>query len=411
LALASAGAGAVPACTKASGGSGPPKGAPQQQAALVTLAPAVAKRFAVRIDTFGAVEAEATVSVKAEISGTLTKVHFRRGQDLRRGDVLFTIDSRPFQAALEGAQASLEQARAGLDQLRANVQRDRVQEANARREADRQAKLLERKISAQADYDNALTAADALSAAVRAGEAAIRAGEATIRADQALVDSARLNLGYCTIACPLDGRAGNVLVDEGNLVKANDTALVTIKQIKPVEVFFSVRQQDLPRLRQRMAAGALPVTVCPPEDPSPQTGRLTFIDNQIAPDTGMIRLGAVFDNAAGRLWPGQYVNVSLELAVLDGATVVPAKALQTGRDGRFVFVARADGTVEFRALTVGPTAVDEAVIEGGLKPGEVVVTDGQFRLKDGARYIVRPTGAGAGAAATAPAGTVRGAGR
>ena len=324
------------------------------------------KPMPVEITTFGSVEPYATVAVKAQVGGTLDKVHFQKGKNVKKGELLFTIDPRPYKAALEEAQA--------------NLARDRVREENAKKDFERETALLKKGISAQSDYDKASTEAAADAAAVRA--------------DVAAVETANLQLEHCSICSPIDGRTGNLLVNEGNLVKENaDLPLVTINQVRPIEVSFSIPQRDLPSVKKNMAAGKLAVRAAlPNEEGVAEVGELTFVDNAMDRMTGTVQLRAKFDNASERLWPGQYVSVTMTLAMQDDAIVAPSSAVQVGRDGHYVFVIKPDNTAEFRPVTVRRIPGDLAVIEKGLQPGERVATDGQLRLVQGAKVEIKNEG-------------------
>jgi multidrug efflux system membrane fusion protein len=289
--------------------------------------------------------------------------------------VLFTIDPRPFDAALKQAKATLA--------------RDKYLAENATIEVVREANLLEKKVSSQSDYDKRKSDADAAAALVEADEAA--------------VENARLQLEYCTITSPLTGRTGDILVDQGNLMKANDAAMVSIEQVRPIRVSFSIPQGDLPAVKKAMSTGKLEVrAILPKEEPRPEAGELTFVDNNVNSTTGMIQLQASFPNENERLWPGLYVNVSLVLAVDRNAVVVPAKAVQTGQKGRYVYVVKADNTTEYRAVTVRRSSNVDAIIDTGLAKDETVVTDGHLRVTDGTKVEIKT---GLGGAATSQSST------
>jgi multidrug efflux system membrane fusion protein len=387
----------------------------------VTVAEVVTKAVPMELTTFGNVEAYSTVAVKPEVTGTLLAVHFQKGENVKKGQLLFEIDPRTFEAAVAQAEAAKTQAEAAkaqaeaaVGQARGTLARDQVQETNARRTLARQAELLQKHMAPQADYDKAQADADALAAAiqadeaaVRAGEAGVRANEAAVRADEAILKNARLQLERCTIHSPVDGKAGNVLVHEGNLVTTGaDTALVTINQVSPIDVFFSIPQHELPAVKEHMAGGKLRVKALFPQDTGgPEVGELTFVDNAMDKSSGTIRLGATFENKNERLWPGQYVNVSLILALQNDAVVVPAKAVQAGREGKYVYAIRKDGQgykVEMVNVTVGTISGDDVVIlpeekkpdgGAGLKVGDRVVTDGQFQLKKDSKVDIKREGA------------------
>ncbi len=329
----------------------------------VTVATVVQKTVPIQVRAIGNVEAYSTVSIKAQISGELTAVHFREGEDVHKGQLLFTIDPRPFQAALQQAQA--------------NLARDKANAENARVQAARYAKLFEERVAAREQYDQMRTSADALDAAVRADEAA--------------VEKAKLDLQYCTIYSPIDGRTGSLMVHPGNLTKANDVPiLLVINQLNPIYVDFSLAQQYLADVKKYMAEGKLKVEAMLSGDAQhPELGKVSFVDNAVDTSTGTIRLKATFANQQRRLWPGQFVDVVLTLTERPNAIVVPAQALQAGQNGQYVFVVKADHTVESRPVAAGSTVRGETVVEKGLQPGETVVTDGQIRLVPGSKVEVK----------------------
>jgi membrane fusion protein, multidrug efflux system len=329
----------------------------------VTVATVEAKEVPIEIKTFGTVQAHSSVQIKAEVGGNLAGVHFRKGQNIRQGDLLFTIDPRSYKAA--------------LDQAKANLVRDKALEDNALVNAERSRELFQQGFISKSDDDKARTDAKALSA--------------TVGADEAAVVNARLQLEHCFIRSPINGKAGDILVSEGALIKANDISMVTINQIHPIEVFFSIPQAELPAVRDRMGQKQLKVLASPPKDGSPpEEGSLFFIDNTIERVTGTVQLAAMFKNDRELLWPGQYVNVVLVLSVHREALIVPSVAVQIGRDGKFVFVVRPDQTVDVRPVAVSMTAGSDSVIEKGLKVGERVVTDGQLRLVPGSKIEIKP---------------------
>jgi membrane fusion protein, multidrug efflux system len=343
---------------------------PSAEAVPVTVGTVMRKSMPVELAAIGNVQPYSTVAVKALINGELTEVHFREGQDVRKGDLLFTIDPRPYQAALAQAEAALA--------------RDRAQAKNAEADARRYAELVEKDYVTQEQFDQT--------------QAASAAAQATVQADEAAVEAARVNLGYCTIRSPIDGRTGNLMVHAGNVIKANDVPLVTINQITPVYVAFSVPEQQLSEIKKRAAAGKLDVlALLAASGAEPNHGQLSFIDNAVDPSTGTIQLKATFPNRSRSLWPGEFVNVRLVLSQESNAVVAPARAVQTGQEGEFVFVVKSDDTVESRPVTVARTVDQDAIIEKGLDPGERVVTDGQLRLVPGARVEIKSDLSGGGA--------------
>jgi len=323
----------------------------------VTVAPVVQRTTPVAVPSFGTVEAYADVEVRVQVTGILEKVHFTEGQMVKKGDLLLSIDPRQPQATLKMAQANLE--------------KDEAQFKNAQREAARQTELLQKGFASQDVYDQAITAVETLRAAVSA--------------DRAAIENVGLQLDYCSITSPVDGCTGKLLVHRGNLIKANDVTVVTIRQVDPIYVSFWAQEQHLPAIRKNTARGALDVTVTlPGEEKEPLHGTLSFIDNTVDPDNRTIHLRATVANADRRLWPGQYVKVLLTITQEPDAVLVPSQAIQTGQSGRFVYVVKSDQTVELRALTLKREVGNESVVDG-LKPGEVVVTDGQLRLVPGSR--------------------------
>lgn len=318
----------------------------------VPVAVAVAQQQDVplQIRTIGNVDAYSSVAVRALVGGQLTKVWFREGQDVHRGDMLFTIDPRPFQAALAQAEA--------------NVARDEANLRNAESQAARYADLVKKDYVTKEDYERMTSGAEA--------------SRATVAADRAAVENARLQLSYCAIKAPIDGRTGSLTVKEGNLVRANDTApLVTINQIEPVYVDFKVPEEQLTQVRARLGAD---VVATPQGSTTPVHGKLTFIENAVDATTGTISLKATFDNKDRSLWPGQFATVALTIADRPNAIVVPAQAVQTGQRGQYVYVVTQGNGVEMRPVTVAQQLDQQAVIASGIAPGETVVTDGQLKL-------------------------------
>jgi len=329
----------------------------------VLVAKAEAKDVPVEIQAVGNVRAYSSVSIRSQVPGRIVQVHFKEGQEVKVGDELFTIDPRPFQAVLNQAQA--------------NLQRDQAQLVNGRLNFERTSNLLSSKIASQADYDAALSA--------------YQSAQSTVVADAAAVTNAQLSLDYTAITSPIEGRTGNLTIKEGNVVKAVDDVLVSITQIRPIYVAFSVPEDALPAIRHQSAQGAMPVIAYPPGDTNnPARGELTFIDNSVDTNTGTILLKATFQNANTVLWPGQFVQTSLVLSNLTQAVVVPSQAVQTGQNSEFLFVLKNDDTVEARSVTAGITSDAVRVITSGLKIGETVVIDGQVRLTAGAKVSVKP---------------------
>ena len=329
----------------------------------VTVASVVQKAMPIEIRVIGSAEPYSTVAVRAQVTGQLTSVKFREGDDVAKDQVLFELDRRPLETALQQAEA--------------NLNRDLAQLANAESQAKRYQDLAERGIATREQVDTSRTGATALGA--------------TVEADRAAVENAKVQLQYATIAAPLSGRTGTLMVHEGNLVRANDTApLVVINQVTPVYVSFAIPEARLPDLKRYMALRSLRVQATPPNDEgSPSAGRITFVDNAVDSTTGTIKIKAEFPNGDRRLWPGQFVNVSVMLATDTTAIVVPSAAIQAGQQGPYAFVVKPDKTVDFRLVEVSRAGAIETVIQQGLKPGEIVVTDGHLRLVPGSRTSVK----------------------
>jgi multidrug efflux system membrane fusion protein len=339
------------------------------RAAPVSVSFAVTKNVPVVIHAIGTAGSFSTVSVRAQITGEITDIAFKQGQDVSPGDLLFTIDPRPYQAALEGALAALA--------------RDRAMLKNAESDVRRYGELVKKEYVTSQQYDQAVANAEAL--------------KATVAADEAAIKTARLNLGYCTVRAPVSGRTGDLLLQKGNVIKANDQAVVTINQITPIYVSFSVPEEYLPGIRRYAAANSLPVEAAfPGQEGEAYQGQLTFINNTVDESTGTILLKATFQNRDKAFWPGQFVNVTLRLATSKDAVVVPSQAVQRGQNGDYLFAVKPDMTVEMRSIETGQRLDGETVIRKGVAAGDRVVTDGQLRLFPGARVEIADTGASAG---------------
>jgi multidrug efflux system membrane fusion protein len=367
----------------ATGPAGPPPAVP------VSVTKAVSKSVPVEIQTVGNVEAYSTISVKAQIGGVLTRVGFEEGANVRKGDLLFVIDQRPYQAQVAQSEASINRDRAQLRAAQANLARDTAQQDYADGQSKRYAELFEKGIMPKETSEQMTTQATALAGSVQADRAAIESVQANLAADQAALERARLDLEYCTITSPIDGRTGHLAVKQGNVVKANDVELVTINQLRPIFVTFSVPEINLPTIKAHMSSGRIDVQAVAEGDSTGETGKLTFIENAVDSATGTIRMKATFDNPDSRLWPGQFVRVVLRLNVSANAVVLPLPALQTGQDGKFVFVLKPDMTVDARPVVAGRTVDRDVVIEKGINAGETVVTEGQLRLAQGSKVQVK----------------------
>src|SRR5581483_1850963 len=350
------------------GGAGGGRGSAQNAVVPVTVAPVVQKSMPITIQGIGTVIAASTVAVHAQITGEMTSVQFKEGEDVKEGQVLVTLDRRPLEAALNQAEAQLA--------------KDQAQAVNAHAQASRYQDLLKRGIATKEQVDAIVTQAASL--------------DATIESDKAAIDNAKVQLQYATIRAPMTGRTGLLQVHPGNLVRAGDTQpIVTINKITPVYVSFSIPEAQLPALKRYVAqSGTLPVTAKPPTDEGqPSVGRLNFIDNAVDPATGTIKIKGTFPNDDRRLWPGQFVNATVTLTQDPNAIVVPAAAVQNGQSGQYVYVVKPDKTAERRPVIMARTAGDRLVIQSGVKGGETVVTDGFLRLVPGSRVSIKGTDA------------------
>jgi multidrug efflux system membrane fusion protein len=327
---------------------------------------AVQKDLPVQIKTIGTIEAFTSVAVKSQVSGQIAKIHFTEGSDVNKGDLLISIDPEPFQAT--------------LSQYEAALAKDQAQAKFAREQARRYEGLLKDGIVTRDQYESLHSNAESLAAAVLADQAAIR--------------NAKIQLGYCSIRSPIAGRTGTLALHQGNLVKANDLPIVTINQISPIHVTFSLPEHKLSEAKRAMAAGQLKVEAVIPNEPGGmEVGTVGFLDNAVNPTTGTIKLKGVLANKSRKLWPGQFVDLVVTVASRQNAVVVPTQAIQTSQQGDFVFVVQSDGTVAMRPVTT-VSAGAETIIEKGLAAGETVVTDGQLRLTPGATVETKDGQAG-----------------
>jgi multidrug efflux system membrane fusion protein len=355
---------AVVATMLVNGCSGDAKKGAVGAGAPVLVAPAVETNVPVQINPppVGHVMPYSTVTIRPQVGGVISQVHFQQGQEVKKGDLLFTIDPRPMQAALDAARAALA--------------RDQAQSENARIQFGREQKLFEQKLISQDEFDTSKAGLDAL--------------VGTVAADQAAVTNAMLNLDYCQIRAPIDGVTGSLQFYQGNVVKAPDDTLLTINQIHPIYVAFAVPEQYLPEIKKEMRERTLKAQATFQNmDVPPPEGELTFIDNAVDTTTGTIQLKATFPNEDSTLWPGQFVQVVLTLSDLTNAIVVPTQAVQTGQNGRFVYVVKPDQTAEERPVIVDLTYQGETVVQSGLRTGETVVTDGQLRLAPGVKINIK----------------------
>ncbi|MGZ8483837.1 MAG: efflux RND transporter periplasmic adaptor subunit [Candidatus Binatia bacterium] len=359
------------ATAKPQGGTGQGQGrgaggggrGPGREAVPVLVATAMQKSVPIQLRAVGNVEAYTTVSIKSQVTGVLQKAHFKEGQDVKNGQLLFTVDPRPLEAALKQAEAALA--------------RDSAQLRNMREQLKRYSELVEKQYVSREQYDQIKANADA--------------AEAVVDADRAVVENAKVQLSYCYIYSPISGRIGSLLINEGNLIRLNDGApLVVINQINPINVTFAVPEQNLADLKRHMAGGKLKAEAKFQSDEGrPEQGVLAFIDNAVDRSTGTVKLKAEFMNQERRLWPGQFVNVALTLSTQGDAVVVPSEAVQVGQEGQYVFVVKEDKRVEVRPVTIGSSSEGLAIIAKGLAVGEQVVREGQFLLGPESRVDIK----------------------
>jgi multidrug efflux system membrane fusion protein len=352
----------IAGCTKTASPVQAARASADDNAVLVTVAPVVRKTMPLEIRVIGTAEAESTVAVHAQITGAITSVNFKEGDDVTEGQELFTLDRRPLEATLA--------------QVEANLARDLATSSNARTQAGRYQTLAARGLVSGQEMQASTTAAAAL--------------EATVEADRAAVENAKVQLEYATIKAPISGRTGALIVHPGNLVRANDaTPLVVINRIAPINVSFGIPEGQLPAFKRYLAERTLRVEANAPSETVASMGHIAFIDNAVDPTTGTIKIKGSFANEDRRLWPGQFVNVVVTLRMDSTAIVVPTAAIQAGQRGDFAYVVKPNQTVDLRSVTIDRTAGAESVVKDGLAPGETVITDGQLRLVAGSHIKVK----------------------
>ena len=346
--------------------------------APVMVSTAVTQEVPIYLDEIGKFVAREVVSIQPQVSERITQIHFTNGADVKTEQLLFTIDPRPYQAQVNVAEANLGEAKAALELAKINF--DRVASVTDQRAVSRQ------------DYD--------------AKKNAVEVAEAQVKQNQAALESARLNLDYCTIRAPINGRAGQRLVDLGNVVTANNGSLLVIQRLDPIYADFTITEKDLSAVQGNMALGTLSVQVRLPDEPDkPRDGKLTFLDNSVQEGTGTVKLRATIINNDRRFWPGRFANIRLILDTRQNAVLVPAEAPQTSAKGPFVYVVKQDSTAELRPVTVGQRHGALVVIDKGLNAGERVVTTGQLGVTpDGKVNITQPAGTARDSPAPARAG-------
>ena len=341
-------------CTSCAAKKEKPKAKP---AVPVKVAQALRKDVPVQVKAIGNIEAYTSVAIKSQVNGQIARVHFTEGSDVEKGALLVSIDPEPFHATLSQSEAALA--------------KDQAQAKFAREQASRYEELLKSGIVTRDQFESLQSNAESLAA--------------TLVADRAAIKNAKIQLGYCSIRSPISGRTGTLSLHPGNLVKANDLPIVTINQLSPIYVTFSLPEKRLSEIKRAMAAGQLKIEAVIPNEPGgTEVGTISFLDNAVNPATGTIKLKGVFANKSRKLWPGQFTDVLITLASRQNAVVVPTHAIQTSQQGDFVYVVTPDNKAEVRQVTSAVAAGGETVIEKGLAPGETVVVDGQLRLTPGA---------------------------
>ena len=376
--------------------------------APVTVAPAVSQDVANYLDALGKIVARETVAIQPQVSGRITQIHFTDGANVKKGQRLFTIDPRPFEANLQQAQANLARDAALKKQAEANLAREVAREKWGRAQVDRYRTLVEQGVVAKEQYEQLRAEYDSLAANSEAARAVVRSADETIKVDNAAIETAKVQLSYCFINSPIDGRAGQRLVDIGNVVNPgsgnsdNSNALLVIERLDPIYADFTISQNSLSAVQQEMRQGTLTAEVRLPDAVNdPVTGQLTFVDNAVQNETGQVTLRATLPNPDHRFWPGRFVNIRLVLSTIPGAVLVPASAPQMSANGSYVYVVKPDSTAEQRQVSLGQRQGDLIVVEKGVAAGEQIVINGQLGVTPGGKVLVaQPTEANSPAAAT-----------
>ena len=369
--------------------------------APVVVSTAVSQDVSNYLDALGRIVAREVVSIQPQVSGRIERIHFTDGANVRKGQLLFTIDPRPFQASLKQAQANLAKDTAARKQSEANLAREIARENWGRAQVERYRGLVEQGVVAREQYEQLRTDYDTLKANSEAARAAVRSAEETIKVDQAAIETAKVELSYCYIHSPIDGRAGQRLVDLGNVVNPGggisdsnsgipSNALVVIERLDPIYADFTISQSNLSLVQDQMRAGTLLAEVRLPDSPEDAvSGRLTFVDNAVQTDTGQVTLRATLPNPGHRFWPGRFVNVRLLLGTIAGAVLVPATAPQMSAAGSYVYVVKPDSTAEQRTVSIGQRQGELVVVEKGVAAGEKVVVNGQLGVTPGYKVVIQ----------------------
>lgn len=384
----------------------------------VQVTAAVSQDVPTYLDAIGKTVAREVVAIQPQVSGRIMKIHFTDGGNVKKGDLLFTIDTRPFEANLRQVQANLSRDGALKKQAEANLAREVAQAKWGLAQVERYRVLVEQGVVPREQYEQFRANYDSLKANVEAARAAVRSADETIKVDAAAIESAKVQLSYCYIRSPIDGRAGQRLVDIGNVVNpggssnagsgnggsGNSSSLLVIERLDPIYADFTISQTNLTEVQQKMRQGILKAEVrLPDAADAPVVGQLTFLDNAVQNATGQVTLRATIPNLGHRFWPGRFVNIRLVLSTIQGAVLVPASAPQLSAQGSFVYVVKQDSTAEQRPVTLGQRQGDLIVVEKGIEPGERVVTNGQLGVTPGGKVnIEQPRDAGSPATSSGP---------
>lgn len=368
--------------------------------APVTVAPAVAQDVSTYLDALGKIVARETVAIQPQVSGRIMKIHFTDGANVRKGQLLFTIDPRPFEANLKQAQANLARDGALKKQAEANLARELAREKWGLTQVERYRTLVEQGVVPREQYQQLRADYDTLKANTEAARAAVRSADETMKVDNAAIETAKVQLSYCYIHSPIDGRAGQRLVDVGNVVNPGGSgggesngiptnALLVIERLNPIYADFTISQNNLAAVQQQMRSGTLKTEVRLPDTPDDGVfGQLTFVDNAVQNETGQVTLRATLPNPDQRFWPGRFVNVRLVLSTVQSAVLVPVSAPQMSANGSYVYVVKADSTAEQRPVSLGQRQGDLIVVEKGVQAGEQIVTDGQLGVTPGGKVVI-----------------------
>jgi multidrug efflux system membrane fusion protein len=379
----------------------------------VQVTVAISQDVPTYLDAIGKTVAREVVSIQPQVSGRIMKIHFTDGANVKKGALLFTIDTRPFEANLRQAQANLSRNAALKKQAEANLAREIAQAKWGLAQVERYRVLVEQGVVAREQYEQYRANYDSLKANVEAARAAVRSADETMKVDAAAIESAKVQLSYCYIRSPIDGRAGQRLVDIGNVVNpggssnassGNSSSMLVIERLDPIYADFTISQNSLTAVQQQMSQGSLRAEVRLPDSANvPVIGQLTFLDNAVQNATGQVTLRATIPNVGHQFWPGRFVNIRLVLRTIHGAVLVPAGAPQMSAQGSFVYVVKQDSTAEQRPVTLGQRQGDLIVVETGVEPGEQVVINGQIGVTPGGKVLIeQPRDAGSPATVSGP---------